>query len=406
MTISLSNKIRQLRPSPSIAAKQRVNELQAQGRRVLDFCLGEPDFDTPAHIIEAAISAMCSGDTHYTGSQGIPALRRAIADKLRQQNGAEYDPSEIVVGIGAKQLIFEVFAASLSEGDEVIIPAPCWVSYPDIVKVNGGTPVILPCTAETGFKLSAPALEAAITPRTRWLVINSPSNPTGAVYTRDEWLALAEVLERHPDVALMTDEIYELVSYDGIRNLTPVAVAPALRERCVIINGLSKAYAMTGWRVGYAAGPAPLIAAVTKLLGQSTTCACAFAQTAAVAALTGPQDPVAEMNAIYAERRALLVEGLNALPGVTCTAPDAAFYVFPDVSALIGARTPEGGVIASDLDLVGYLLEAASVAVMDGTSYGSPGFLRLSFATDTDTIREGLSAMRRALSALSLKETA
>lgn len=400
MAISISHKVLRLRPSPSIAAKQRVDELRAQGRKIFDFCLGEPDFDTPEHIIAAAETALRGGDTHYTGSQGIPALRRAISDKLIRENGVTYDPSEIVVANGAKQLIFEVFAATLKDGDEVIVPAPYWVSYPDIVALNGGTPVIVSCGPEAGFKISPPALEAAITPRTRWLIINSPSNPTGAVYSVEEWQGLIDVLNRHPLVALMTDEIYELIAYDGVQNVTPVAVDAGIRDRCVIVNGMSKAFAMTGWRVGYAAGPAEVIKAVTKLLGQSTTCACSFSQTAAVAALNGDQSALRDMLSAYSERRALIVDALNAVPGIRCTVPQAAFYVFPDVRALLGTRTVDGTVIVSDLDLVNYLLEESSVAVMDGTSYGMPGFLRLSFATATDDIVQGIVAITAAISKL------
>ncbi|MCA0850608.1 pyridoxal phosphate-dependent aminotransferase [Salipiger thiooxidans] len=400
MPIPISAKVQKLRPSPSMAAKQRVLELEAAGRTILDFCLGEPDFATPEHIIAAAEKAMRSGDTHYTAAQGKLALRQAVSRKLKVENGVTYDPSEIVIGNGAKQLIFEVLAATLSESDEVIVPTPYWVSYPDIVSLNGGVPVIATCGPEVNFKLTPEILEAAITERTRWLIVNSPSNPTGAVYTKGEWLALVEVLERHPQVAVLTDEIYEKIFYEGNRTITPTAIAPALKDRCVVVNGMSKAYAMTGWRVGYAAGPVEVIKAVTKLLSQSTSCPCAFAQTAATVALETEHPAVDEMLAAYTERRKLIVDGLNAAPGITCALPDAAFYVFADVRDLLGTVTPAGRSIATDIELVDYLLDEASVAVMDGTSYGTPGFLRLSFAASNENIRAGVAAIAAAVAQL------
>ncbi|WP_319528861.1 pyridoxal phosphate-dependent aminotransferase [uncultured Cohaesibacter sp.] len=404
MSITISQKVRKLRPSASIAAKQKVDELRAQGVKILDFCLGEPDFDTPSHIIEAAHQSMLSGDTHYTGSQGTPALRQAIAEKLARDNGVSVPASQIVVANGAKQLIFDIFAATLDPGDEVIIPAPYWVSYPDIVSLNGGEPKVVTCGPETGFKLTAEMLEGAITSRTRWLIINSPSNPTGAVYTREEWLSLIEVLKKHPHVAVMTDEIYEHITFGGVKNLSPMAVDPSIADRCVIVNGMSKAYAMTGWRIGYAVCPPDLAKAVVKLLGQSTTCACSFSQSAATVALNADQSCVDEMVTIYTKRRAAIVEGLNAATGITCTAPDAAFYVFPDVRALLGSKTVDGGVIEGDLDLVSYLLDEAHVALMDGTSYGLPGFLRLSFAASETVIAEGMDAIAKAVAKLQLAD--
>ncbi|ATI41777.1 aspartate aminotransferase [Pacificitalea manganoxidans] len=406
MPIPISAKVQQLRPSPSMAAKQRVLELEAAGRSILDFCLGEPDFDTPAFIIDAAEQAMRAGDTHYTAAQGKLSLREAVSRKLATENGVDYAPAEIVIGNGAKQLIFEVLAATLSEGDEVIVPTPYWVSYPDIVTLNGGVPVITTCGPEVDFKLTPEILEAAITERTRWLIVNSPSNPTGAVYTRDEWLGLVAVLDRHPQVALMTDEIYEKIFYDDHRTITPTAIAPGLRDRCVVVNGMSKAYAMTGWRVGYAAGPVEVIKAVTKLLSQSTSCPCAFAQTAATVALETENPAVEQMLEAYAERRQLIVEGLNAAPGIACALPDAAFYVFADVRPLLGTVTSDGRSIATDIDLVDYLLDEASVAVMDGTSYGTPGFLRLSFAASNETIRAGVAAIAAAVSQLTATQQA
>jgi len=400
MKITLSERVTRLKPSASIAAKAIVNELRAQGRSIVDFTIGEPDLDTPPHIVEAAIAAMRAGDTHYTATNGTPALRQAIAAKLKRENGLAFDPADIVVGVGAKQLIFEAFAATLNSGDEVIVPAPYWVSYPDIVALNGGSPVIVPCGRDTDFKLTGPVLEAAITPRTRWLILCAPSNPTGAVYSREELTALAAVLSRHPDVAVLTDDIYEHLVYDGAAAHSLLAVEPALAGRVLLVNGLSKAYAMTGWRIGYAAGPSEVIAAIVKLLGQSTTCASSISQAAAVAALNGDQTPVREMVALYQRRRDVMHEGLSAVPGVVCARPAGAFYIYPDVSGLIGRRTPEGKRIESDLDLSLYLLQSVGVAVMDGAAYGMSPCLRLSFATSEETIAEGCALIREACAAL------
>ncbi len=401
MAIALSKKVQALKPSASIAAKQRVNELEAQGRKILDFTLGEPDLDTPEAIVEAGVAALRSGDTHYTGSAGKLELRKAICEKFALENGCTYSPDEIVVAVGAKQIIAEALSATLEPGDEVIISAPYWVSYPDMVRLNGGEPVIVPCPAEDGFLLRADALEASITPKTRWLIINSPSNPSGAVLSEQQWKDIIAVLERHPHVAVMTDEIYEKIVYDGVVNHSPVGIAPSLKDRCLVVNGMSKGYAMTGWRLGYAAGPAHLIKAIVKLIGQSTTCTTAFAQTAALAALRGDQTPVAEMVSLYRARRDLIVSMMNDIAGVSCAQPAGAFYIFPDVRALIGRKAPNGTTIESDVDLVNYLLEEASVALMDGTSYGMPGFLRISYATGSDTIRAGCTAIAAAVAKLS-----
>lgn len=400
MNIPLSNRVKSLKPSASIAAKAIVNDLRAQGRKIIDFTIGEPDLDTPPPIIEAAIAAMHSGDTHYTPSNGTPALRQAIADKLARDNEVIVSPSDIVVGCGAKQLIFEAFAATLNDGDEVIVPAPYWVSYPDIVALNGGKPVIVSCTRESDFKLTAPALEAAITPQTRWVILCAPSNPTGALYSSSELAALAEVLHRYPHVAVMTDDIYEHLVYDGQRADSLLRVDPTLEGRVLMVNGLSKAYAMTGWRIGYAAGPSEVIGAITKLLGQSTTCPSSISQAAAVEALNGDQAPVHEMAALYERRRNLMHKHLSAIPGIRCTRPAGAFYIYPDVSALIGRRTPEGQVIETDTDLTLYLLKSVGVAVMDGAAYGMSPCLRLSFATSEATITEGCALLSQAVAAL------
>ncbi|TKT76235.1 pyridoxal phosphate-dependent aminotransferase [Aquamicrobium sp. LC103] len=400
MSFKLSDRVSNLKPSASIAAKKRVTELQAAGRQIIDFTIGEPDLDTPDFIIDAAIKAMREGDTHYTATQGTPALRDAICNKLKRENGIDVQPENIVVGCGAKQLIFEAFAATLDEGDEVIVPAPYWVSYPDIVKVNGGTPVIVECGADVDFKLKPHALSAALTPNMRWLILNSPNNPTGAVYSAKELAALLDVLRLHPQVCLIMDDIYEHLVYDGASHASPLQIDPAFAERSLLINGVSKAYAMTGWRVGYAAGPKPLVAAIGKLLGQNTTCASSISQAGATAALEGDQAPVREMTALYEQRRNRMIELLEDVPGFDVSVPSGAFYLFPSVAELIGRRTPQGQVLHTDLDVAAYLLEAANVAVMDGSSYGLSPYLRLSFATSTDRIEEGCRRIRKATEAL------
>lgn len=400
MTISLSDRVMRLKPSASIAAKAIVNDLRAQGRKIVDFTIGEPDLDTPPHIIEAAIAAMQAGDTHYTATNGTPALRKAIADKFQRENGVTIDPANVVVGVGAKQLIFEAFAATLNDGDEVIVPAPFWVSYPDIVSLNGGKPVIVTCARNDGFKLTGATLEAAITAKTRWVILCAPSNPTGAVYSAADLAELAAVLKRHPQVAVMTDDIYEHLIYDGAVSANLLQVAPDLQDRVLLINGLSKAYAMTGWRIGYAAGPSAVIGAIVKLLGQSTTCASSISQAAAVVALNGDQAPVREMVALYERRRNLMFDRLSQIPGIRCEKPAGAFYIYPDVSGLIGRTTPEGQRLENDVDVALWLLRSVGVAVMDGSAYGMSPCLRLSFATAEDTIAEGCDLIAQACATL------
>lgn len=343
---------------------------------------------------------MRRGDTHYTATPGTPALREAICAKLERENGLRYSPDNVVVGCGAKQLIFEAFAATLSKGDEVIVPAPYWVSYPDIVSLNEATPVIVECGENDAFKLTAAALDAAITPRTRWVILNSPNNPTGAVYSRDELTALTAVLRRHQHVWLMTDEIYEHLVYDGRAATNALQVAPDLADRTLIVNGLSKAYAMTGWRVGYAAGHKDLMNAIAKLLGQSTTCPSSISQAAALAALTGDQSCVQQARARYESRRERMIELLEGTPGLRISKPEGAFYLYPSVAGLIGRATGSGEVLKSDLQVALYLLDTANVAVLDGTSYGLSPYLRLCFATSLDAIELGCANMRRACEAL------
>ncbi|MFJ3047314.1 pyridoxal phosphate-dependent aminotransferase [Herbaspirillum chlorophenolicum] len=383
-----------------MAAKARVDALRAEGRSIIDFTIGEPDFPTPQHIVEAGIAALSAGHTRYTAATGTPALRRAIADKLQRENSLSYGVDQIVVGIGAKHIIYNAFAATLNEGDEVIIPTPFWVSYPDMVALNGGTPVIVGCDESSGFKLTAAALEKSITPRTRWLVLNTPNNPSGAVYTASELKALCEVLMRHPQVWVMTDEIYEHFVYAGAQHVSPLQVQPELADRTLVINGVSKAYAMTGWRIGYGAGPRPLMQALGLLITQSTTCATGVSQAAVVAALSGSQQCVAEGAALFAQRRERIVALVNAIDGIRCLAPDGAFYIFPSVQGLLGKSTPQGKQLANDVDVMMYFLEQAGVATIDGTSYGQPGYLRFSFATSLEQIEQGCAQLAAAVAAL------
>jgi aspartate aminotransferase len=396
MAAHLSERTSRIKPSASIVAKRRVSELQAQGRRIIDLTIGEPDLDTPEHIRHAAVVAMERGDTHYTPTAGTAALRAAICTKFARENGLSYEPRNVIVGCGAKQIIFEAFAATLDPGDEVIIPAPYWVSYPDMVLMNDGRPVIVDCPEIDGFKLTPEGLERAITPKTRWLVFNSPSNPTGAVYRREELAALADVLDRHPHVWILTDEIYEHLVYDGQKHVSLITVRPGLAERALVVNGVSKAYAMTGWRVGYGAGPVALVDCIAKIIGQSTTCAGSIAQAAAVAALRGDQACVAAAAEDYHRRRDRMCALLDGVPGLRLNKPAGAFYLYPSVAGLIGSRDGAGRVLESDFDVAMHLLEAGDVAVLDGTPYGLSPYLRLSFAASMAAIEEGCVAIRKA----------
>ncbi len=400
MTQLLATRLDSVKPSPSMAAKAHVDALRAAGRTIIDFTIGEPDFPTPAHIITAGVQALNSGDTRYTGSAGTPALRNAIATKLARENALVYTPEQIVVGTGAKHVIFTALAATVNEGDEVIVPAPYWVSYPDMVAIHGGKPVIVTADERCAFKLVPQALEHAITPRTRWLILNTPNNPTGAVYSADELKALCEVLRRHPHVWLMTDEIYEHFVYGDARHVSALAVAPELASRTLIVNGHSKAYAMTGWRIGYGAGPLDLIKAMTLLLTQSTSCAAAMSQTAAVTALEGPQDCVRDARRLFEDRRNRMVYLLSRIQGIRCERPDGACYVFASVAGLIGAKTPQGKLLCNDVDVMMYFSDVAGVASIDGTSYGLPAHLRLSFATAIEQIDAGCAVLAKAVEAL------
>ena len=396
----LSTRLERIQPSASVAAKARVTQLVKEGRDIVDFTVGEPDFDTPTHIIEAAYRAALRGETRYAPTTGTPALKRAVQEKFRRENGLSYELDQLVVGIGAKQIIFNTLMATVDEGDEVIVTAPYWVSYPEMVRFNGGTPVIVPCPEETGFKLTPQALEAAITPRTKWLILNAPNNPSGAVYSGQELAALAQVLERHPHVWVLTDEIYEHLSYGDAPYASLAAVSPALAARTLTVNGVSKAYAMTGWRIGYAGGPATLIKAIDKLMSQSTGGASSVSQAAAVQALAGPQTFVTDARRTFTQRRNRIVQLLNQIPGLLCPVPEGAFYVFPSCAGLLGKAGPDGKVLGNDLDVSMYLLEAANVAVIDGSAYGLSPHLRLSFATSMDRIEEGCRRIAEACAAL------
>ena len=384
---SLSERLRAVKPSPTIAITRLAAELRRGGADIIALSQGEPDFDTPDHIKAAAKKAIDNGITKYTDVDGTPELKQAIVQKFKSENSLEYETSNISVGTGGKQVIFNAFAATLDEGDEVIIPAPYWVSYPDMVLLTGGAPVIVACGEDNGFKLTAAALENAITERTKWLVLNSPSNPTGAGYSARDLKAIAEVLLRHPRVLVLTDDMYEHIRYDGWEFCTIAAVEPRLRERVLTCNGVSKAYAMTGWRIGYAGGPAELIKAMATIQSQSTTNPSSVSQAAAVAALTGPLDFLAERNAIFQERRDLCLSAFNSTEGLTCRTPDGAFYLFPSCAGVIGKKRPDGNLIESDVSFATYLLESVGVAVVPGSAFGIGPYFRISFATSTERLR-------------------
>jgi len=395
-TAFLSDRVLGIEPSPSIAANALVAELRAQGRDIVNFTVGEPDFDTPPHILAAANAAMHSGDTHYTATTGTLALRQAICQKLERDNGLTYGPDEVVAGCGGKHIIYHALAATLNPGDEVIVHTPYWVSYPDIARLNDATPVIIPGDESNGFKLSPQALEQAITPRSKWVILNTPNNPSGAVYTDTELLALAAVLRRHAHVLIMADEIYEQFVYADARHVSLARIAPDLKARTLIVNGASKGYAMTGWRLGFGAGPAWLIAAIGKLLSQTTTCPSSISQAAAVAAFAGDQAPIADMREVYQMRRDLMLQLLASISELRFTPPDGAFYVFANVSALMGKTTENGETLQTDSALVAHLLKEYGLATVSGAAYGMSPYIRLSFASSLDVIEEGCHRLEQA----------
>lgn len=396
----IADRLSRIKPSPTIAVSTKAAELKAAGRDVIGLGAGEPDFDTPDHIKQAAIDAMAAGKTKYTAVAGIIELRRAICDKLKRDNDLTYTPDQITVNCGGKQSIYNAMMASLNPGDEVIIPAPYWVSYPDITLLAEGEPVIVDCPESGNFKLTPAALEAAITPRTKWLILNSPSNPTGAAYTRAEMTALGEVLKKHPNVWVMTDDIYEFIVYDDFEFTTIAQVTPELYDRTLTLNGLSKAYAMTGWRVGYAAGPIELIKAMNKIQSQSTTGTSTISQWASVAALNGDHSFMAERNKAFKERRDLVVSMLNQATGLTCATPEGAFYVYPSCAGAMGKTTPEGKPLKTDEDFATYLLEAEGVAVVHGEAFGLSPHFRISYATSIEALEDACQRIQRACAAL------
>ncbi|HZS83603.1 MAG TPA: pyridoxal phosphate-dependent aminotransferase [Stellaceae bacterium] len=396
----IASRLNRVKPSPSAAQSQRAREMKAAGADVIALSSGEPDFDTPENVKRAAIAAIQGGQTKYTNVDGTPELKRAVAAKFKRENGLDYKPSQITVAAGAKQIIYNALMASLEPGEEVIIPAPYWVSYPDIALIAEGVPVFVPCPQNNGFRLRPEDLEAAITPKTKWLILNAPSNPTGAAYSAADLEALAQVLLRHPQVHVLSDDIYEHIVYDGFRFATMAKVEPKLFERCLTVNGCSKAYAMTGWRLGFAGGPEALIKAMAKVQGQSTSNPNSIAQAAAVEALTGTQEFIAPRAAAFRERRDMLVERLNRIEGISCHRPEGAFYVYPSCAGLIGRTTPEGKVIRTDEDFAAYLLEAEKVAVVHGAAYGMSPYFRISFAASMAELEEAVTRIERACARL------
>ncbi len=396
----LADRLNSIKPSPTIAVTTKAQELKAAGRDVIGLGAGEPDFDTPQNIKDAAIKAIASGQTKYTAVDGTPALKQAICAKFKRENGLSYTPQQITVGTGGKQVLYNALVATLNKGDEVIIPAPYWVSYPDMVALADGTPVPVACGENNGFKLTPEALEAAITPKTKWLILNSPSNPTGAAYTKAELKALADVLMKHKHVWVMTDDMYEHLVYDTFEFSTIAQVEPQLYSRTLTVNGVSKAYCMTGWRIGYAGGPVELIKAMATIQSQSTSNPSSISQAASVEALNGPQDFIAKHNVSFKERRDLVVKMLNEAPGIRCPTPEGAFYVFPSCAGTIGKKTPDGKTIKTDEDFVTYLLEAEGVAVVQGSAFGLAPYFRISYATSTEVLREACTRIQRACAAL------
>ena len=398
----VADRLAAVKPSASMAVSMAAKALRAQGVDVIDLGLGEPDFPTPAHIVEAAFKAAAAGETLYTASAGTPALRTAIAEKFKRENGLNYLPDEITVANGAKQIIFNALMATLNPGDEAILPTPYFVSYPEMVKLLGGVPVTPACPADTGFRLTPEVLQAAITPRTKWLFLKMPGNPSGAVYAATELQALGAVLAQHPHILILSDEIYEHILFDGRTFVSFGAACPDLRDRTLIVNGVAKAYAMTGWRIGYAAGPAPLIKAMNTVQSQSVTSVAAPMQAAALAALNGPQDCIAQFRAAFERRRDLVVAGIGTIPGLTLAPPEGAFYAYIGCAALIGKRTANGETLTDDTAVTQYLL-TSGVAAVPGTAYGLSPFFRISTATSDVVLTEAIARIKAAVAALEPK---
>lgn len=400
MTALIAERLKKIKPSPTIAVTNKAKELQAAGKDVIGLGAGEPDFDTPDNIKEAAIAAIKKGDTKYTAVDGTPALKKAICAKFKRENDIDYLPEQITVGTGAKQVLYNALMATLNEGDEVIIPAPYWVSYPDMVALAGGEPVFVECEAEHGFKLQPKQLRGVITPKTKWIILNSPSNPTGAAYTREEMKAITDVLLEFPHVHIMADDIYEHVIYDGFSFVTPAQVEPKLKDRVLTVNGVSKAYAMTGWRIGYAAGDAKLIKAISVIQSQSTSNPSSISQAASVEALNGTQNFLKPNTEVFKRRRDMVVARLNEIEGISCNTPEGAFYVFPSCRGLLGRKRPDGETIRNSSDFTDYLLESANVAVVQGIAFGAEGFFRISYATSDAILEEACKRIKKACEAL------
>lgn len=397
----IAKRLSAVKPSPTLAVTTKAKELKAQGVDVVDLGVGEPDFPTPKHICDAAKAALDRGETKYVPVAGTLAFRQAICGKLKRENNLDYTPDEITVNCGGKGTLCNLFIATVDEGDEVVIPAPYWVSYPDMVRLAGGTPVFVTGYEENGFKITPDDLEKAITPKTKWFVLNSPSNPSGAAYSREELRALADVLARHENVWIVSDEIYEHIVYDGFKSYSIAAVAPELKNRTLTVNGLSKSFSMTGWRVGYAAGPVEVIKAMNKVQSQSTSHAVSFCQSAGVVALNSPMDFLAERNATFKARRDMVAAKLNAVKGMSCRTPEGAFYLYPSVAGCIGKKTPDGKVIENDTDFASALLEAEGVAVVPGVAFGLSPYFRLSYATSTEALEKACERIKRFCESLS-----
>lgn len=396
----IADQLGRIKPSPTIAASTKAAELRAAGRDVIGLGAGEPDFDTPDNIKEAAIKAIWDGQTKYTAVDGTPELKKAICAKFKRDNGLDYEPGQITVNNGGKHTIYNAFVATLNPGDEVIIPAPYWVSYPDMALLAGGEPVFVEATIENGFKLQPEQLEAVITDKTKWIILNSPSNPTGAAYSRAEMKALTDVLLKHPHVWILADDMYEHIVYDDFEFVTPAQVEPKLYDRTLTMNGVAKAYAMTGWRIGFAGGPEELIKAIRKVQSQSTSNPCSISQAASVEALTGTQDFLKERAAAFQKRRDLVVGMINEAEGLECPTPEGAFYVYPSCAGMIGKTTPDGKVLENDLDVTTYLLESEGVAAVHGEAFGLSPHFRISYATSEEILTDACTRIQRACSAL------
>ena len=396
----LASRLNRIQPSPTIAMSIKARELKAEGKNIIELAAGEPDFPTPSHIIKAAEDAMSRGETKYTDPDGTPELKQAVCEKFKRDNNLDYVTSQVTIGTGGKQVLYNALMATLNAGDEVIIPAPYWVSYPDMVLLAEGTPKIVECPLDKSFILQPEDLERAITPKTKWIILNSPSNPTGSGYTWEDLKKLTDILLQHPNVWVMTDDMYEHLVYDDFKFCTPAQVEPKLYSRTLTVNGMSKAFCMTGWRIGYAAGPENLITAIRKIQSQSTSNPSSISQAASVAALNGPMDFLSKNNDVFKQRRDLVCSMLNQAKGITCPTPDGAFYVYPSCAGLIGKKTPDGKVLKTDEDVVTYLLETEGIAAVHGAAFGLSPHFRISYATSTEALEDACQRIQRACSAL------